>query len=254
MDTEPKAFMPPYNISWATFLSTLERMAADPPSRVDRSYLDSQSGTVQTYLIAAYKTFGLINEDARPTEAVNLFADPELRKEMIADLIRANYPTILALGEANSTPGELAEAFSEAYPTLTGQSRVKAIRFFLSAATYADLKMSPLWKPPKAPRGSSARRSGRSAKSAQPGTNPAGTSLPRSKPQTMDEAKMAYFELLISHAGKEAQLDTDVLDRIERLVGIPGSNGKATRDKSGSRTTAGSKPATPADPASQGEE
>src|SRR6266566_2918805 len=112
MDTEPRAFMPPYNISWATFLSTLERMAADPPNRVDRSYLDSQSGTVQTYLIAAYKTFGLINDEARPTEAVNMFAEADVRTKMIADLLRTYYPTIVPLGETNSTQGELSEAFA----------------------------------------------------------------------------------------------------------------------------------------------
>src|SRR5260370_31126694 len=103
VDTESKTFMPPYNISWATFLSTLERMAADPPNRVDRSYLDSQSGTVQTYLIAAFKAFNLISDEARPTDAVNIFADPELRKEMIADLIQTYYPTIVPLGKTNST-------------------------------------------------------------------------------------------------------------------------------------------------------
>ena len=221
MDAEPKAFMPPYNISWTTFLSTLERMAADPPSRVDRSYLDSQSGTVQTYLIAAYKSFNLINDEARPTEAVNAFADPDRRKPMIAELIVTNYPTILQLADRNSTPGELAESFSDAFPSLTGESRVKAIRFFLSAAAYADLKLSPLWKAPKAPRGSSAgRRPSRNGKASQAGQPLASPTPPRSKPQSMEEAKLAYFDLLITSASKGTQLDPDLLDRIELLVGV----------------------------------
>lgn len=224
MDTEPKTFIPPYNISWVTFLSTLERMAADPPNRVDRSYLDSQAGTVQTYLIAAFKAFGLVNDEARPTEWVHAFAEPDQRKAMIADLLKAHYATIIPLGLTNSTSGELAEAFSSAFPSLTGESRVKAIRFFLSAATYADLKLSPMWKAPKAPRGNSGtRRSARSSSSKATATSPAAAPAPssaRPKPQSMEEAKLAYFELLINNAGEGTKLDPQVLDRIELLVGL----------------------------------
>src|SRR6266566_539024 len=240
MDTEPRAFMPPYNISWATFLSTLERMAADPPNRVDRSYLDSQSGTVQTYLIAAYKTFGLINDEARPTEAVNMFAEADVRTKMIADLLRTYYPTIVPLGETNSTQGELSEAFAVAFPSLTGQSRVKAIRFFLGAAAYADLKMSTLWKAPKAPRGnSSPRRASRNAKGSQTGTGSVNTGGIKLKPQSMEEAKLAYFELLISNAGKDTKLDPEVLNRIERLDGIPAAPEKPAGDEIDDRNADG---------------
>ena len=252
MDAEPKTFQPPYNISWATFLSTLERMAADPPNRVDRSYLGSQSGTIQTYLIAAYKAFGLISEEARPTDAVNLFAEPDARKGLIADLIKTHYPTILPLGETNSTPGELSEAFAEAFPSITGESRVKAIRFFLSAAAYADLKLSPLWKAPKAPRGSSGprrpgTRSGRSARGGQAAESSSPASV-ASRPQTMEEAKLAYFNLLISNANAGTQLDPDVLDRIELLVGLTNFGGKPSRARRADRVTSESKSVTAADP------
>jgi len=224
MDTEPKTFIPPYNISWVTFLSTLERMAADPPNRVDRSYLDSQAGTVQTYLIAAFKVFGLINDEARPTEWIHAFAEPDQRKAMIADLLKTHYATIIPLGLTNSTSGELAEEFTSAFPSLTGESRVKAIRFFLSAATYADLKLSPMWKAPKAPRGNSGtRRSSRSNSGKAAATPPTAAPEPssaRPKPQSMEEAKLAYFELLINNAAEGTKLDPQVLDRIELLVGL----------------------------------
>ena len=236
MDTETKTFTPPYNIPWATFLSTLERMAADPPNRVDRTYLDSQSGTVQTYLIAAYKAFGLITEEAKPTDAVNRFADPEQRKAMIGELVQAYYPSVLELANTNSTAGELSEAFAKAFPSLTGASRIKAIRFFLSAATYAEFKLPLMWKPPKAPRGSSAgsRKSTRNGKGGQAGTPPEETPPhPRSTPQSMDEAKMAYFDLLISNANQDTKLDSNILDRIERLVGLRhGSSDTETQDAS----------------------
>jgi hypothetical protein len=125
---------------------------------VDRSYLSSRAGNVQTYLIAAYRAFRLIDEGAHPTAVLLKFADPEVRKGMIADLLRTYYPTIIPLGQTNSKPAQLAEAFAQAFESVTGESRVKAIRFFLAAPAYSDIKLSPLWKPPKAPRGSSAPR------------------------------------------------------------------------------------------------
>jgi hypothetical protein len=158
VDAESK-FSPPYNIPWATFASQLERMAADPPGRVDRSYLDSQSGTVQTYLIAAFKGFGLIDADARPTSRVKEFADPESRKERVADLLQEFYPRVVNLGTTNATSGQLAETFTEEFPNITGESRVKAIRFFMSAMAYAELPTSKQWGSVKAPRGASGRKS-----------------------------------------------------------------------------------------------
>ena len=158
MDAEGK-FSPPYNIPWTTFLTLVERIAVDPPGRVDRSYLDSQSGTVQTYLIAAFKGFGLINTEARPTPRIREFEDPETRKEKVASLLREFYPRMVELGTTNTTMGELTEAFAEEFPNITGESRVKAIRFFLSAMAYADLPTSKQWGSVKAPRGASGRKS-----------------------------------------------------------------------------------------------
>lgn len=150
------AFVPPYNIPWATFLSAVEKIAADPPSRVDRSYLGSQSGNVQTYLIAALKAFGLVDQDARPAR-INDFADTATRKSTMADLLGEHYPTLVALGQTKATNDELREKFGEAFPGITGESRVKAIRFFLSGMSYAELPVSDLWSSVKAPRGASAR-------------------------------------------------------------------------------------------------
>lgn len=146
------AFIPPYNVSWSTFLNTIEKMASDLPARLDRSYLGSQSGNVQTYLIAAFKTFGLVEEDGTVQPALKELVEADAdRPALIAALLTRCYPTLVSLGNTNSTAGQLAEAFSEAFPSLTGESRTKAIRFFLSAAAYSGVKTSPHWKAPKAP-------------------------------------------------------------------------------------------------------
>jgi Family of unknown function (DUF5343) len=249
------SFVPPYNIPWTTFLSTLERIAADPPGRVDRSYLDSQSGNVQTYLIAALKSFGLIDQDARPTR-INEFADPSARKPKMAELLREHYPTLVELGTTRATNDELREEFSKAFPGLTGESRTKAIRFFLSGMAYAELPVSSLWQSVKAPRGASAKSGTRKAAPRKAtrannngGTDQGNTDSPTVPPVaaalTEEQMRAAYFQLLL----RKAESDDSMLDRIELLVGL-GSDKKPNRG----RKPAGSKPATPTDPGSQEEE
>ena len=58
-----------------------------------------------------------------------------------------------------------------------------------------------------------------------------------------------YFSLLIKNANEDTKLDQDVLNRIERLIGLKPTDEEEDRD----RKTAGSKPATPTGPASQRE-
>lgn len=243
MDSEVK-FSPPYNIPWATFLSTVERIVADPPNRVDRSFLGSQAGNIQTYLIAAFRGFGLISEELRPTQAMLDLADEGARKQRVAALLRAFYPGIVELGETRSTQGELEQKFAEAFPSITGESRVKAIRFFLGAAAYAEVPTSGLWTTPRAPRGSSGRRSGsRSAgRAGSGGSNGGGSPAAQKQPDSTAEMKQAYFALLLKKADTSDGVDDGLLDRIEKLVGLP-PGGPATGGGDGNLS--GSTPPTP---------
>jgi hypothetical protein len=185
---DKRAFVPPYNVAWATFLATLEKVANDLPNRVDRHYLDNQSGSVQSYLISAFKGFGLIHEDLTVDESLKKMADPEARKATIAQLLRRFYPKAVELGTTNATEGELNEAFAEMFPTVTGESRVKAIRFYLFAAEYADLPRSPFWKTAKA---GTSRKGRTSRKGKASAATPAGTPAPAAT--TTGETKKIDF-------------------------------------------------------------
>lgn len=160
MTEHPKEFTPPYNVAWATFLNSVEKIAADLPNKMDRSYLGSMQGGMKSYLIGAFKGFGLIREDLTVTDELReLATEPEKRPERVGDLLKRYYPKAVDLGTTNATPGELDDAFAEMFPSIGGQSRTKAIRFYLSACDYAGLQKSPLWKSPKA--GASVSRRGR---------------------------------------------------------------------------------------------
>jgi hypothetical protein len=112
-----------------------------------------------------------------------------------------------------------------------------------------------LWQSVKAPRGASAKSGTRKATPRKPNRtngNDAGEGNPPTTPPpaaalTEEQMRAAYFQLLLRKA--ESDDSDSMLDRIELLVGLAGDK-KPNRG----RKTAGSKPATPTDPASQVEE
>lgn len=212
---EERGFSPPYNVPFSTFQNTVEKVAADLPNKVDRSYLSSRSGSEQSYLISAFRGFGLIDDNYFVTDALRaLVADTDGRQARIAALLEQHYPEAVALGRTNATPGELETAFAEMFPRVTGASRVKAMRFFLHAAEYAGVQRSPLWKAPKV--GVTGTRRSRARRAATASPNAVADSTPISPTKNM---KQVYFDLLIKKAESQDQVDAELLDRIERLLG-----------------------------------
>ncbi|HEX9774229.1 MAG TPA: hypothetical protein VGB83_01425 [Actinomycetota bacterium] len=216
---EPGTFSPPYNIPWGTFLSTIEKVAEDLPNKIDRSYLGTRSGNEQTYLIAAFKGFRLIYDDGRVSDELReLAADADARPGRIADLLRRCYPDATKLGETNATMGELEEAFSQAYPRITGASRTKAIRFYLAASDYASVPKSPLWKvAKKAPSAGGGKRGGRRGTKVDP--------VPREVPARASNHRHRYLDMLLKKAEGADELDESLLNRIEKLLGEPTTEG-----------------------------
>ena len=139
---------PPYGIPWSTMLHAVEKMGQDGlPNRIDRSYLGNLSGNVQTYLIAAFKSFGLIAEEGNAVlpPLKELAANEAERPTLIAGLLRSYYPKAVELGKTNATLDELSDLFDAEY-NVKGATRIKAIRFYLNAAVFAGVQTSPLWK------------------------------------------------------------------------------------------------------------
>jgi hypothetical protein len=145
-----KGFTPPYNLAFSTFNNFLAK--ADPetlPPKIDRSYLDSMAGNVQTYLMAALRSFELIEPDRTVTpELKELTKNPDGRPALIAELLNRFYPEIVELGKNNATAGQLDEAFRKF--GLAGNTIRKATTFYLHAAQYASVPLSVHWTVRKA--------------------------------------------------------------------------------------------------------
>jgi Family of unknown function (DUF5343) len=136
----------------------IERMAEEGgvPARVDRSYLSNLPGSSQTILIASLKSLGLVDQQARPSKTLlDLVERPEDRALILNGVLREKYGRVLEL-DPNATQQQLEEAFREY--GVTGSTMRKAIAFFLAAARFADVPLSPHFRTPKPTAGTRPRK------------------------------------------------------------------------------------------------
>jgi Family of unknown function (DUF5343) len=229
-DDKTTGFTAPY-VSWGSFSNLIERMASEGvPMRIDRSYLSNMAGSTQGHLLKSLRDLDLIDDGARPTESLKaLVADSESRPQRIANMVQTFYVDALALG-MNATQSMLEELFLEKY-NVKGSTRAKSIAFFLSAARFGDVPVSPHFKTPKraaANGGASKRRKPKPADTPPPPS-------PASEPPPIDQAKAAYIDMLLKKADSEEEMNSDLLDRIERVIGIAGAAPSPTEPGGGDR-------------------
>lgn len=147
-------------VGWTTFKNALDQLAQALPNRIDRTCFPGQAGGVQSQLLAALKFLDLIDDDGKPTRSLQALADADseaARKEQFKKILENQYSELFALDLTKTTPGELSETIAAAY-NVSGDTRAKAIRFFVSAATWLNIPMSKLLLKgtPNAPNGASA--------------------------------------------------------------------------------------------------
>src|SRR5437868_13914783 len=69
-ETQDTPFAPPY-ISFAQLITVFDRMKNEGvPSRVDRSYLSSWSGSSQAQFLKAARALDFLDEQGRPTDSL----------------------------------------------------------------------------------------------------------------------------------------------------------------------------------------
>jgi hypothetical protein len=218
--TEPDQFVPPY-ISFSQLENVLERMRLEgAPARVDRSYLSSWSGSSQAQFLKAIRSLGLVDETGQLTDTMKtLVAEPDGRPQIIGHLLTEKYAQVLELPQ-DATQQQLDEVF-RSYPGISGGTTRKAITFFLHAAKFAGIPVSPFFTAPRsagtasgrAPRGRGGRRgAAQNAPEPQPPAPPRDElsklhpaivtlvqALPKStdngtKPEFSEDEREAWFE------------------------------------------------------------
>ncbi|MCA1278272.1 DUF5343 domain-containing protein [Saccharopolyspora sp. 7B] len=146
MVQDEKTFVPPY-LAFRVLMNTADRMAgvSSLPAAIDRSYLNWMSGTVQTAFLSTVRQFEFVGDQDVPTERLRRFVyEKESRPEIIGDLIREHYAPIIEIGQKHATKQQLHSLWKDNYGQ-DGDTRTRAIKFFLDAANFADIELSPEW-------------------------------------------------------------------------------------------------------------
>lgn len=163
--SETKTPAPPY-VPFRTLQNAIEKMEkeGDVPAQIDKSYLTNVPWGTQNELMQALRSLGLIDSNDKPTDKLKqLVHEPDRRKENFAAILQERYGKQLALSK-NATQQQLVDSFEVSGSTLT-----KAVRFFLHAAKYAEIEVSPHFNTPKA---ESAPRKPRKTASKKVGPKP----------------------------------------------------------------------------------
>ena len=134
----------PY-ISFKTLLNLAERLEPEPPPKIDKSVVAYLSGGYSAQLLAALKMMGLIDEQGTPTpEMLRFVSERDSRIDTVKQLWHTTYEKLLERVDiSKATQGQLEEAFTAEYD-VTGDTRRKAIVFFIHGCQYASITLSSL--------------------------------------------------------------------------------------------------------------
>ncbi len=205
---------PPY-IPWSKVPKLIQQMESNRPPQIDRTVLTG-SNQVRAQTFNALVSLGLIMEDGSFTEIFDrLIEAPDDRVAAIRELLQRHYPEPIELGRTNGTELQLEQAFAKY--GVTGSTRRKAIGFFLKAAEYAEIPMSPHFKVPAVRRKRAPRKP--TGNTRQPGSGDGPT--PETDHPTVSSLRARYIEMLMQKVDAQDDLDDPLLDRIERLLEFP---------------------------------
>jgi hypothetical protein len=143
MSNEPEIKAPPY-LPLKTFFNALDSLKEGVPKKIDRGIWIRQSGANQAQIMIALRFFDLLDNSDSPTLPLLeqlAKADEAQRKKLFKPLVEKHYQSIISHDLTKMTPKMLDEAM-EGFG-VNGDTRRKAITFFLQAAKYLELPLSP---------------------------------------------------------------------------------------------------------------
>jgi hypothetical protein len=136
----------PAYLPFKTFLSALDRLAQGIPHEVKKERFPTYSGVMEGQIIGALRFFELIDDNGVPKGTVleRLAQEKTVgsRRRNLLPLLKAGYSDIIKLGLTRLTPSKLDAAF-ENY-AISGDTKRRAKTFFIQAAQFAGLELSPL--------------------------------------------------------------------------------------------------------------
>jgi hypothetical protein len=132
---------PPY-LPYRTFLSSLDKLAEGVPPRIDRGIWKNQTGSIQSLIMGAYRFFGLIDDQSKPTKTLHdLVAHRDKPNEFVKSILEEKYAEVIKHNLSTMTEALINEYFAEAFG-VEGDTKRKCITFFLQAAKAVGMPLS----------------------------------------------------------------------------------------------------------------
>jgi hypothetical protein len=214
---ETKATVP--YVPFKTFLSALDTLKHGLPNQIDRSVFPSLSGVIQGQVLSAFRFFGLIAPDGKPTPELAKVIEEKERQAQMKKLLEKGYPHLFALGLSNASPNSLDAELRKA--GLSGDTHEKAKSFFLHAAKFAGVPLSLYLM--KVTRATGKRKPRTPPKPPEDGNLPVPpvtrTTAPSMKTIQLDNGISLFLGAsadLFAMASEDRKFVMELLDRIEQ--------------------------------------
>jgi hypothetical protein len=143
-----KKLAPPY-VPYRTFETVIQRLGSTGiPTKIDRSFLSSFSGSAQAQIFTALRYLTFIDLHGNPTAQLEkLVRSKELEKQAILkEILTTSYPFLFKqeVDLSKITADHIKKLFEGA--GTTGDTTRKSIKFFMMIAKDAGIKLSPYLK------------------------------------------------------------------------------------------------------------
>ena len=163
----------PY-VPWKTFISVLESFTKFLPGHVHKSMWPSYSGATQSQVMLALRFLNLIEEDHAPSELLRRIAEADKAQwpTLMQEVLKKSYVALMQCDLTKATPGSFDAEIRKFGQE--GDTHRKAASFFLQAAKYANVPLSPLLAQKGGLSSSRKKRSSPAKKSAMPAKPPSG--------------------------------------------------------------------------------
>lgn len=132
-------------IPFRTFVTAVDTLQQALPRELDPSVWRSFSGGTRGQTMSAFKFLRLVDADGTVQPILTRLVDANVdeRRVILKEILRSCYGSIAELANVNASSKQLSDAM-RAY-NVAGGTLDKAIRFFLDAAEFAELPISPHW-------------------------------------------------------------------------------------------------------------
>lgn len=225
----------PY-LPFKTFLGSFDPFSQGIPPKIDRT-LWNQSGFVQGLIMNAYRYFHLVDVNSKPMPQLQQLVKSknEGRKAEIKKLLEIGYPEIAATHDLTTMTPKMLDELMDKY-NVTGETKKKAITFFLQAAKFADMPLSSFLTDKIRSTSGTRRRRATTVSSTgnrvTPNSTPSGITTASTK--RLDLASNGTIEMTISYDPFSISKDDrdflfELIDRLQQYDDSHPSEGEETQ-------------------------